>query len=162
MKRPSGFLLILAFFAMVCGASAPAAADPKPWYWGWWPSHWHKERLDFKPYPEDPTRTHNSQWNKSKWQPAHWIAQRPSEDHLIEGFYRANIISGQYMDEDVPVLEVGPGFYRLGGQDRRRVVETVDQVYGITAAKENGMFMLYDWKTGNAVGSYTVYGLQMQ
>ena len=82
--------------------------------------------------------------------------------NVIRGFYTADIIRDQYVDDDVPVLEVGPGFYMLGGHDKRRVTELVDDVYGITSSKRFGMFMIYDWKTEKAIGAYTQYGLQLQ
>jgi hypothetical protein len=156
-------LRILSFFlvvTMVCAIGAPARAEPKPWIWGWWPSHWRN--LDFKPYIEDSQQTHNSQWDDSNWEPEHWIGQRKSGRDLIRGFYFADILRDQYVDDDIPVLVVGPGFYMLGGQDKRRVVDTVDYVYQITEAHPNGMFMLRDWRTDKEIGSYTHYGLQMQ
>ena len=153
-------IMILAVSLVVMSFSSMAYAEPKPWIWSWWGSHW--DNLDFIPYLEDGKRPHNSQWKESKWRPEHWEAQRPSSMEVIRGFYTADIVRGQYMDNDVPVLEVGPSFYMLGGEDKRRVAQMVDYVYGITAAKPNGMFMLYDYETEEAIGAYTKYGLQIQ
>lgn len=161
MKTCRRILSFMLLISVACILSAGAKADPKPWIWSWWPSHW--KHLDFKPYPEDAKRTHNSQWNGANWHPQDWIDQRDGEPaKLIRGFYYADILRDQYEDDGVPVLEVGPAFYMLGGQDRRRVAETIDYVYGVTDSRVNGMFMLYDWKTKKPVGSYTRYGLQMQ
>lgn len=156
-------ILLFASFTVVTAImsfSSAAYAEPKPWIWSWWESHWDNQ--DFIPYLEDGKRPHNQQWNESEWRPEHWEAQRPDAMTVIRGFYASGILRDQYQDNDIPVLEVGPGFYMLGGQDKRRVAEMVDYVYGITTAKQNGMFMLYDWQTEEAIGSYTKYGLQLQ
>lgn len=152
-------LLFFVVISVICGTGGAARAEPKPWVLGWWPGHWHN--LDFKPYLEDPKAPHNGQWKNDDWQPEDWVSQRTPED-LVNGFYHADIIRGQYEEDGVPVLEVGSGFYRLGGQDKRRVAATLDYIYGITAAHENGMFMLYDAQTDEPIGSYTRYGLQLQ
>ena len=155
------FLALFLVVTMACAMSGQAQANPKPWIWGWWPSHWRN--LDFKPYLEDPKQPHNSQWNGANWHPQDWVDQRDSDENkLIRGFYYADILRDQYEDDGVPVLEVGPAFYMLGGQDRRRVAETVDYVYKVTEQRVDGMFMLYDWRTKKAIGSYTRYGLQLQ
>ena len=157
LLRHFGFL---AAFMLVFTMVSNAYAEPKPWIWSWYPSHW--TNLDFEPYLEDAKHPHNSQWEDSKWKSEHWAQQRESGKHVIEGFYRADIIREQYVDDDIPVLVVGPSFYLLGGQDKRRVAEMVDSVYHITDTRKNGMYMLYDWKTEEAIGSYTKYGLQIQ
>lgn len=144
----------------VLSFSSGAYAEPKPWVWSWWESHW--DNLDFEPYLEDAKHPHNSQWDNSTWKPQDWEAQRKSSMDVIKGFYTADIVRDQYTDDDVPVLEVGPGFYMLGGQDKRRVAQMVDYVYGITTSKKDGIYMLYDWRTEKAIGVYTKYGLQMQ
>lgn len=155
------FLRILAVSCAVASIATPALAGPKPWRLGWWPSHW--ATLNFaRPYSEDGTTPHNSQWDRDNWSPDDWIAQRPDEMTLIDGFYKAGILTGQYVEDGVPVLETGPAFRHLGGRDKRRVVETVDQVFQITAAKENGLFNLVDGTTGETIGHYTKFGLQIQ
>ena len=62
----------------------------------------------------------------------------------------------------MPVLEVGPNFYNLGGFDKRRVTQMVDEVFNITGNHLFGSFMIYDWKSKEAVGVYTQYGLQLK
>jgi hypothetical protein len=159
MKLPGKMALLTAFVAIV-SMSSNAYAGPKPWIWSWWPSHW--EDQDFKPYPDNPKHTHYSRFEENDWVPGDWISQRASGDRLIKELYVANILHKQYMDDDMPVLEVGPGFYKLGGRDKRRVLQTVDEVYQITAAKPYGLFMVHDWKTHKPIGAYTQYGLQMK
>lgn len=153
-------LLSLSLLPILLLCATNAQAEPKPWIFGWSPSHW--ENLDFEPYIEPAKEPHNSQWNNSTWRPEDWIAQRDSELDLIRDFYSADIIRGQYLDNDVPVLIVGPGFYKLGGQDKRRVADTVDHVYDITDSDIFGMFLLNDWNTKKTIGAYTQYGLQLQ
>lgn len=138
-----------------------SGSGSKPIIWTWWPQHW--DNLDFKPYIENPTQSHNSQWNKENWKPADWAAQRGGDGmKVISGFYKAGILNRQFIDDDIPVLEVGPAFYMLGGYDKRRVMETIDSEFQITSGKLNGMFMIRDWSTQKDIGSYTVHGLQLQ
>lgn len=138
-----------------------SGSGSKATIWGWWPSHWIG--LDFQPYIEHPTQTHAGQWNGENWSPADWAAQRGGSGmKVLSGFYKADILRKQFIDDDIPVLEVGPGFYMLGGHDKRRVMEMVDSEFQITSGKLNGMFMIRDWKTKRDIGSYTAYGLQLQ
>lgn len=161
MMKSLKILRIIVVSAVCCGALAtPAHAWSGPWFLDWWDSH--EENTDFEPYLEAGKHPHNGQWDNSPWRPEHWVAQRKNAQALMDGFYRADILRGQYTEDDVPVLEVGPGFYMLGGQDKRRVAETVDYLYQITARNENGMFMLVDWDTEEPVGSYTRHGLSLQ
>jgi hypothetical protein len=160
---------ILSIFLVLCGTGSAMAQGPKPWIFSWWPSHW--EDLNFeKPYLEPGKEPHNSQWSHIDWAPQDWLNQYDHELTLISDFYRAEIITDQYVrrawfglgKEIIPVLEVGPAFYRLGGQDKRRVTDTFDEVYGITGSKMFGMFVLEDSITGRQVGTYSQYGLAIQ
>lgn len=153
-------IVALALVLSIFSFSSKAYAEPKPWGWSWWESHWDK--LDFIPYLEEGKHPHNSQWNESNWRPEDWSAQRESALAVVKDFYHADIIRDQYIDDDMPVLEVGPGFYMLGGQDKRRVAAMVDHVYGVTTRKLFGTFLLYDWQTKKPIGSYTQYGLHLQ
>lgn len=168
MKR----LMSAAFLSIIlvtCGAASASAQGPKPWIFSWWPGHWTSLNFE-KPYMEPGKAPHNSQWDAIDWAPADWISQHETELDMIKAFYRARIINDQYVerewfglgDEIMPVLEVGPGFYRLGGQDKRRVTDTFDAVYGITGSKMFGMFALVDSETGRQIGTYTQYGLSLQ
>lgn len=157
MKLRFSALLAL---VIILGAS-PASAEPKPWYFSWWPSHWLNQ--DFEPHLDHPKHPHNTQWNNKSWEPADWAAQRPGGSlEVIQGFYRANILRKQYVDDDMPVLEVGPNFYHLSGYDKRRVTKLVDDYYQITANHLNAMYMIRDGRTGEPIGNYTAYGLSLQ
>ncbi len=138
-----------------------AKADPKPWYFSWGFRHW--EETDFsKRYIADGKTPYNTQWDARDWEPQDWIDQRGNAMNLINGFYRAGILTDQYVDDEVPVLEVGRGFFDLGGEDQRRVLETVDVAYNITAACRFGAFDIVSEESGDVVGHYTKYGAQFQ
>lgn len=112
------------------------------------------------PYLESGQRTQNSQWENDDWTPRAWLSQRRDPMTLMQGFYDADIIRDQYSDDNIPVVEVGPNFYRLGGLEKRHVAETVDYVYQVTA--RGSMYELRDWKSGQAIGIYTSNGLQLE
>lgn len=158
MKAKHAVLTLLALLVLT---PAAAHADPKPSIWGWWPEHWND--LRYKPYIDHSTQQQTAQWRNDPWEPTDWEAQREGgRDEIIQGFYTADIIRGQFVRNNVPGIEVGPGFYMLGGQDKRRVVEMIDYTYGVTANNLYGSFMLYDWQTKKPIGSYSQYGLQLQ
>lgn len=149
------------FLALAGGVPGAAKADPKPWYWSWWPSHWNN--LTWQPYLEDAKNPQVNQWDDKDWEPADWAAQRQGGSlEVIKGFYSADILRRQYVKDRVPVLEVGPNFYHLSGYDKRRVVQMVDDHYQITANHLNAMFTLTDWRTRKPIGIYTAHGLQLQ
>lgn len=161
MTKRRAVLLAATVGCLLFGAAPVAQAGSKPWIWSWDFTHW--EHLDFVPYLENGTDPHNAQWERSPWKPRHWTQQRGGKDgRVIEALYRADILRDQYEDDGLPVLEVGPGFYKLGGEDKRRVTAMVDRAYGITTGRPYGLYMIYDWRTKKPVGSYTYYGLQTQ
>ncbi|MCK6417339.1 MAG: hypothetical protein L6Q57_00140 [Alphaproteobacteria bacterium] len=140
-----------------------AQASPKPWPLGWWP--WHFEELDFERRLLDhPTYPNNQQWEKDKWQPQDWIAARGSAKAVLDAMYDAKIITDQDVEDGVPVLEVGPGFRRLSGREKRHVAAFVDYAYGITKKSgKDGLFHVIDDCTDEPIGLYTATtGLQLQ
>ncbi len=158
--------LILLAFSLIFVLFEPAAAqaEPKPWVFGWWP--WHDDWTEYKkfnPYIEHPKLPQHEQWRTRPWEPSDWIKQRDNDAmNLIRGFYRTQIIYDQDVYRDVPVLVVGPNFYRLSGFDQQRVAETVDTAYAITKKRKNGMFILRDWHTRMPIGTFTRAGLHLQ
>ncbi len=153
------------FIASIIALSAlalptTAQADSKYWIGGWSEKHW--ENQNFEPYYEPAKLPHDSQWDYDDWKSNDWFEQRDSKMQLINGFYNSDILRDQYVDNDMPVLEVGPNFFNLGGQDKRRVTQVVDEVFGITGSKVFGSFMIYDWESKKAIGIYTQQGLQLQ
>ena len=167
MSRYSVVLAVVVTVITIFSFSSQAHANIVPtWLSAWWYDITGQEQSeiknkDYEPYLESATETHNSQWDNVDWQPDDWIAQRDNEVELIRDFYDADILSDQYVRAGVPVLEVGPAFYRLGGEDKRRVTDTVDQVYKITEQSVDGMFILRDWRSNADIGLYTKYGLQL-
>lgn len=139
-----------------------AHADPKFYSWWWWWSHWDNQ--DFNPYYDNGTDPHSSQWTNSNWTPANWIqAEGGDGQRLIQKWINTGIIAGSYKGywDDLPYLEIGPNFYHLSGYDKRRVVETLDAIYQVTAQKP-GMFYLKDGKTKKIIGAYTKQGLTLE
>ena len=156
------FFTFLAAFTAILVLLTPlnAQAGPKPWPWSWWPSHW--QNLNFeRPYLNEAHIPHNSQWDNDEWTPYDWAGHHSDPKAMINNLYAAKIITDQYTDDNVPVLEVGHNFIRLSGEDKRRVAAYVDHVFGITRS-ESGMFHLYYDATGKPIGIYTKAGLQLQ
>lgn len=150
--------LVMVFAFSTLALSQSAQADPKPFIWDWWPSHW--ENLDFNPYMEGAPHAHTSQWDHSNWMPEHWVEQANGDGLLAVGkLYKAGVIKDQYVDDGVPVLVVGDAFYYLGGYDKQRVMQLIDHVYGITTNQmHNGIFKICDSRTDDEIGVYTKYG----
>ncbi|MEM6780640.1 MAG: hypothetical protein AAF569_02125 [Pseudomonadota bacterium] len=143
--------------------ASPAFAEPKPWEFGWWPGHYDRVfNRQFNPHLENGKHPHNNQYFGKEWFAEDWLAQYENDLDLINNFYEADIFHGQDEDDGVPVLIVGPNFYRLSGYDKRRVTHVLDVVYNITDGHEAGMFRLDDWRTDNPIGFYTEQGLQIQ
>lgn len=154
-------VLFIALLVSVSLLAGKAQAEPKIFGLFWGPSHW--ETFTVTPYLEDPQYTQNTQWSQRQWEPADWSAQyKDGSDAVIQKFYKSGILHRQYMDDGVPVLEVGPNFYHLSGHDKRRVAKFVDEHYQITQGHLNGMYTLADWRTHRPIGLYTVSGLQLQ
>ncbi len=158
LQRISVKLLILMALFVV-----PAQAEPKPWKFGWWPGHYDRVfDREFNPYMENGKHPHNSQHFGKQWYAEDWLAQYDNDLDLINDFYTADIFRGQDVDDDVPVLIVGPNFYHLSGYDKRRVTHVLDVVYNITGGNGAQMFTLEDWRTHKPIGVYTKNGLQIQ
>ena len=160
MKKTVLLALAAIIFCAGVGLSGAAQAQPKVWIFGWGPEYYHTH--DFEPYLDDAKLPHYHQWDGRNWKPQDWIQQKKGELKMMRSLYFSEIISDQYYENDVPVLEVGPNFYNLSGYDRERVAELVDHVYNITGENKDGIFMLYDWDTEKPIGVYSAYGLSLQ
>ena len=154
------------FAASVIAISAlalPSTAEARPKYWWgeWSQKHW--DNLNFEqPYYEPTKLPHNSQWDYDDWKSKDWLNAKGSQAKLINGFYNADIIREQYIDDGVPVLVIGPNFFKLGGHDKRRVAQTIDEVFNVTGGSVFGSYMIYDWQSRKQIGIYTQQGLQLQ
>lgn len=150
------------FFLPVLAVLLSGCAQPL------WGGHWKTEEKwqDYKkgqPYLESGKESQNTQWNhKEEWFVQDWVAQHESGRELIAGFYRSDILREQTAKDGKPVLVVGPQFYRLSGYDKRRVITSVDSVYGITERGASSVILLHDWKTRRQIGVYGKDGLQLE
>jgi hypothetical protein len=149
------FVLFLQVVAMILAAGPAGAQSIGKYIWG--PPNTDPVR----PYLEEAKLPHNSQWADDQWQPEDWIKARGgSAKAVIDGFYNAGIITDQYTDDDIPVLEVGNRFLELSDQDKRRVAMFVDDTFGIT--RKSGLFLIYYNRHDTPVGVFTAQGLQLQ
>lgn len=148
-------LLILLAFSVVFPAAAQAEGKVNGLL-GWFPpqGEWN-EYTRYNPHLENGRHTHPGQWTDEDLDVSSWAEQRGSGLELVQNFYRADIVRDQIMEETVPVVTVGPNFYRLGGQDKRRVIKSIDEVYGVTAQNPYGTIILRDWHTRKDIGAYT-------
>lgn len=161
------YLILCAFFMIsALGVVSAATAQSSKNMFGHWPiKHW--EDQDFIPYYTNGTDPHNTQWNgfelnAQNWTPAQWVALNKWDGlGLIQRWYTADIVRDQMVEDDVPTLVVGPNFYHLSGADKRRVIQTIDHVYGVTQVKPR-LFYLKDWGTGRHIGYYSPQGLVLQ
>jgi len=116
-----------------------------------------------RPHLEEAKLPHNSRWADDEWTPQDWIDSRGGDAvTVVNGLYEAGIISDQYFDGGIPVLEVGQGFLDLGAQDKRRVVAFIDEVFGVTKFAEPGVIMIYFRNDDEPVGLFNAQGLQLQ
>jgi hypothetical protein len=157
----TNLLICLGIFSIL--AAAPAFANGKGAVFGWWPGHdeWTSYKK-FNPYLEKGKDTQNQQWGAEDWYVQDWLSQNEDNIGLIDGFFRTDILREQTSEDDVPVLIVGPQFYRLGGFDKRRVVTTLDTVYGITEKATHPIIVLKDWHTKREIGLFSKDGLQLE
>ncbi len=155
-------LILCGFLASLAPAKGMAESKVGPFI-GWFPSHteWNMYKK-YNPYLENGRHPHPEIWANDPWKPSDWIGQRKNGLTLVQGYYNADIIRAQDIEDNVAVVTVGPNFYRLGGQDKRRVVSSLDNIYGITAQSPNGTILLRDWHTRLQIGAYTKHGLMIQ
>ena len=157
--------LLICIGILMLSTAGAAQAEQKPWMFGWWPGHWEwTSYKKFHPYLENGKQTQNQQWAAEDWYVQDWLSQHENEFALIDGFFKADILRKQTSDDNVPVLIVGPQFYRLGGLDKRRVLTTLDEVYGITPAAggDHPTIILKDWHTKRESGIFSKDGLQIE
>lgn len=161
MKNYAILLILLSFLSFLGGVSS-AQAETKTSWWGWTKKHDQSRQMNhYQPYLENSRHVQVPQWAHEDWYAEDWTSQKDGMT-LIQGFYAADILRDQTMEKSgMPVLIVGPNFYRLGGYDKRRVVHIVDVVYGITASKNNGSFVLTDWDTKQPIGLFNQNGLSL-
>ncbi len=157
-------LVILGVFICFGAVNAPVqqakAVEKSPLRLFWWPEHWQPPV--FEPYLRDSKLYHDTQWNDGDWHPQEWIDEKGSIEAVVEGFYEARIITRQYVDGEMPVLEVGRRFLELSDQEKRRIASFIDYGFGVTKNAETGSFEIKMIKKDNPLGIYTKEGLQLQ
>lgn len=116
-----------------------------------------------KPGLYDGKTQHLAIYEMDDWTPEVWTENRGTEKAVMDDLYIHGIITNQFFDDEVPVLEVGQHFMELSGNDKRRVAAYVDHVFGITGRSPNGMFMIQHEKyCDEPIGYYTKEGLFLQ
>lgn len=159
------FLFLLSFVLTSISLSSPASADPKWSSFTGWDVFWksvNRANMDFSPYLDDPINSHPSYNENRDWQPEHWLSQFDGgAEEFIKKGYKAQIIHKQDTRDGVPVLIVGPNFYRLSAYDQRRYVRTIDYIYGMTSTAPHVM-MVRDWKSDHVVGAVDKHYITFQ
>lgn len=156
-------LFLTVFTALGFAFANNAVADEMRSAGSWNPFKKNKTEYHepFRPYLESTRELQIPQWEDENWYVEDWTSQEGGVN-LIQGFYDADILRNQEVKNNkVPVITVGPNFYHLSGLDKRRVIQTVDTMYGFTTSKENGSFMLKDWDTKNFIGVFDKNGLRL-
>lgn len=119
------------------------------------------EHYPFLPHTSntDAQNDHPAQWDGQDWDSSKWDGQDWTPEKTIRRFYSSKILTSQYMDgKRVPVLELGPTFFRLSDLDQRRVLKLVADHSGIFE-RNFKMIDLRDWHTKKSVGAYTPRGM---
>jgi hypothetical protein len=153
--RVSNYLTVITAFFTILSSGAQAAS-----FWDYL----------FTPDVPDTTRYYKHRSNEvqmaihemDEWTPEVWTQNGGGRKSMMDKLYFNGIITDQYIDDGVPVLEVGQHFMELSSNDKRRVVAYVDSVFGITQSHESGTIILNHWQADEPVGIYTREGLQLQ
>jgi len=151
--------------AVICALLITAAHGYAKSSWTWTKYLFEGERNDIatmkRPYLYDGKTPNNTQWQGDNWRPRDWVFARDGAKNVIKGFYDADILREQTADGDLPIIRVGEGFMRLSQQDQIRVAQYIDYLYGITRFSKRKMIMIEHY-TGDPIGIYNRYGLQLQ
>lgn len=162
MTKKFNILILFTIFSFLIGVEK-AQAEPKTSFWGWNKEKEHYDSIKrYNPYLENSRHVQIPQWAHQEWYAEDWLTQKDGME-LIQGFYKADILRDQIVakQSQLPNLVVGPNFYHLSGYDKRRVVHIVNVVYGMTASKPDGAFMLSDWYTKKTIGLFDDNGLTL-
>ncbi len=129
-----------------------------------WKHLWYRPKGEqVRPYLDEAKLPHNSQWAEDDWTPQDWVEVRGGSPlNVIDGFYRAKIVTDQKFDKDTPVLEVGQGFLRLSAQEQHRVLAFIDDTYGVTTNSPAGVIEICLDHESDIIGVFDKNGLQIQ
>lgn len=108
----------------------------------------------------DPQNMHSQQWDGQDWDPSRWN-QNWTPESTLGKFFQDRVFERQFMRKakpPVPVLELGPVFYKLSDLDQRRALKLLIEHTGVF---QQGfpVIELRDWHTHNIVGTYTPKGM---
>jgi hypothetical protein len=168
MAFGSRIFLLFVFAAFFGGPSTGVAGEPDRTA--------HRSVLGYYAYPDwffakpdhdefsprvsnsDPLTQHPHQWDGQDWDPSKWNGEWASENTLRK-FFRARIFEKQYLDRnDIPVVELGPAFYKLSDLDQRRTLKLLSDQMAFFA-KGYPTVKLVDWHTRDVIGAYTAKGM---
>lgn len=151
------FQMFMLFFLAAFVPSIASAGGLSKYIWG-------PPQSDFvRPYLETAKLPHNARWAEDEWISQDWVDARGGNPvDVVNGFYRAGIVTDQYFEDEIPVLEVGQGFIDLGSQDKRRVLAFMDEVFGVTKSEGVKVILVYSHKHNKLLGVFTAHGLQLQ
>ena len=124
-----------------------------------WPAH--ADDSFKRPYMYDWRNDYSSYTQNHYWTPAHWVSEEKSTQEVVDGFYRSGIITDQYYDGNIPVLEVGHSFLELSTRDRHRVVAFMDYAFNLKAAKGGNIIEIYLKRNEIPLGLYAQGRLQL-
>ena len=106
----------------------------------------------------DQEHKHPGAWEGQDWDVSRWNSKWTPEI-AIQRFFHARIFENQYLrNGNVPVLELGPTFYKLSDLDQRRTLKLLMEQAEIFKHGYN-IVELVDWSTLDIVGSYTPKGM---
>lgn len=94
------------------------------------------------------------------WDPRMWRAPW-TMDSAVRKLFQARIFERQYMRYDrVPVVDLGPAFYKLSDIDQERTLRLLTDQAAIFR-QGYSVVELVDWYTQDRIGAYTPAGLSL-
>jgi hypothetical protein len=169
MTFKPGIALLIGFIAFFTTAAAQAYEEPsrtvnrRPQGIEPLGPTWMYNKPDYYEFTplksnHDPQNSHPAAWDGQDWDPSSWNPDWTPEIALRQ-FFRARIFEKQNLSKgEVPVVELGPTFYKLSDLDQRRTLKLWAQYNGVF---ENGArtVKLIDWWTHDTIGAYTPKGM---
>jgi hypothetical protein len=107
----------------------------------------------------DPLTQHPHQWDGQDWDPRLWNKDWTPEKTLKK-FFKAHIFTARYMRNHIPVVELGPTFYKISDLDQRRALKLLTDQANIFD-KGYRVVDLVDWNTKDVIGIYTAKGMYL-
>ncbi len=129
------YLIVFSIFIGVLGVSGQAQARQSHGLFYYF----------FTPAEDDHDRHYMNEWKNAydsdweyRWSPRMWADDVEAAQGVIDGFYKSGILKDQYVDDGVPVIQVGQRFLDLSGRDQRRVVKFVAYAFDIDGFNNTG------------------------